>query len=160
MNRAVFLAGTGGWTQTSPRPAGLRGTAVERELNVLSARESGKKLLEEQKRQRDEATVRRLETSARNARIRAPRPPLPATIKPAHFFVSDNVDRSLFPGRRWWFALYFFNLIRWRQITWHANAKGFSQLHYALVTKVICKPKNGLSLRFFDRLPPQWGSGA
>lgn len=105
---------------------------------LMSARVSAERMLREAKQRCAEATARGRASHAPKAKPF--REPLPKTIKPASFFVSDKVDRSLFPGSLWWYAAYFLNLIRWRQITWRANAEGYSQLHYDLITKVI--PRN------------------
>jgi hypothetical protein len=60
------------------------------------------------------------------------------TVKPAVFYVSPDIDRGWFPDdEHYWRACYFLNLIRWKQITWRANAAGYSQLLHSLLTRYV-----------------------
>jgi hypothetical protein len=74
---------------------------------------------------------------------RAPRVPPwnPKKDQPARFLVSRKIVREWFPDdRHWWHARYFFNIVRWRKVTWRANGEGFVQLCARLMAKVTPSP--------------------
>src|SRR5690349_5964364 len=84
----------------------------------------------------DEITARRLATRARNTASRPPRRVIvPKSVKPAAFYQSVALDLDRYPEHLRWPILYFLNLIRWRTITWRANAEGFAQLLYTYLER-------------------------
>src|SRR5262245_13844976 len=102
----------------------------------VSAREWAAAQQEEARKRQEEITARRLATRARNGNIR-PRRPVPSKGKPAAFYLPVDLDLTIIPELDRDYACYFLNLIHWRWCCWKANAAGYSQLLYRLLTRII-----------------------
>ncbi len=58
-------------------------------------------------------------------------------VTPSTFYLSSDLNLDSILGKDRWYGAYFLNLIRWRKITWRADANGFSRLLYSLLKRVI-----------------------